>query len=133
MAQFARPDADVSLDGWSDPSWSVIDEVVASDVDKTVSPAAPANATLVVGLSDVEDPVSNTGHVVRFRYQKNAAAGATVNFYVRLLELAVEVAAWTYLDIANGWTDGEETLSGVQADAITNYADLRLEFKANTP
>ena len=133
MAQFARPDADVALDGWTNPSWSVIDEVVASDLDKTVSPSAPSNATLVVGLSDVEDPVSNTDHVVRFRYQKSAAAGATVNFYVRLLELAVEIASWTYLDIANGWTDGEETLAAGEADAITDYADLRLEFKANTP
>lgn len=131
MAQFARPDEDVALDGWTNPSWSVIDEEVASDLDKTVSPTAPANATLVVGLSAVEDPAVATGHHVRFRYQKNVAGGATVNLSVRLLQTATEIVAWTYSDIANGWTDADETLTELQANAITDYTALRLEFKAN--
>ena len=131
MAQFARPDADTSLGGWTNTTWDKIDEVIASDVDKTVSPTAPSNATLVVRLSDVEDPLSSANHTFRFRYQKSAAGGATVNLYVRLLEGITQRAAWTYLDVANGWIDGVETLSGAEADAITNYNDLFLEFKAN--
>lgn len=131
MVQYARPDADVSLGGWSNPSWSTIDEVTYSDADKTVSPTAPANATLEVGLSDVEDPQVSTGHTVRFRYQKSAAGGATINLYVRLLQGVTEIAAWTYNNIANGWVDGSEVLTAPQADAITDYTNLRLEFKAN--
>ena len=131
MAQFARPDADVSLGGWSNPSWSTIDEVTASDVDKTVSPTAPANATLVVGLSDVEDPQVGTGHIIRYRYQKSAAGGAQIDLTVRLLELAVERKVWTHTNIANGWADAAQTLLAAEADAIGVYADLRLEFKAN--
>ena len=131
MAQFARPDADVQLDGWTDPSFSVIDEVVADDGDKTVSPLAPTADTLIVGLSDVEDPQVDTGHIVRYRYQKNAAGGAQIDLDVRLLQTAVEIAAWNHTNIANGWTTAAQTLSAPQAQSISDYTALRLEFKAN--
>ncbi len=131
MPQFARPDSDISLGGWSNPSWDKIDEMTASDADKTVSPIAPSNATLEVGLSDVEDPQVATGHTVRFRYQKNASGGATINLTVRLLQGITEIASWTYNDIPNGWVDGSEVLTAGQANAITDYTNLRIELKAN--
>jgi hypothetical protein len=131
MAQFARPDSDVALNGWSDPSWSVIDESAVDDGDFTQSALAPSNATLQVGLSDVEDPQSSSGHIVRYRYQKDAAGGAQINLTVALMQGGTSIASWSHTDIANGWVTQAQTLSGAQADSITNYANLRLHFTAN--
>ena len=131
MPQYARPDADVALNGWSNPSFSVIDEAIADDGDFTQSPLAPSNALLEVGLSNVEDPQSSSGHVVRYRYQKDAAGGAQIDLTVRLMQGAVQIAIWSHTNIGNGFTTAAQTLSGAEADAITDYNDLRLRFTAN--
>lgn len=130
MPQFARPDSDVALGGWSSPSWSTIDEVTADDLDKTISPLAPASATLEVSLTNPEDPQSSGGHIVRYRYQKDAAAGSQIDLTVRLMQGVTEIAAWTHTNIANGWVTAAQTLTAAQADAITDYTDLRLRFIA---
>lgn len=131
MAQFARPISDVSLGGWSGPAWSAIDEAVASDADSTSSPTAPSNATLEVALGAVEDPQVSTGHVVRYRLQKDAANGAQINVTVALMQGAVQIASWSHTNIANGFTTITQTLTGPQADAISDYSNLRLRFTAN--
>lgn len=130
MAQFARPTSDVALGGWSGPAFSAIDEAVASDADFTTSPVAPANATLEVALGAIEDPQASTGHVVRYRYQKGTAAGAQINLTVALMQGAVQIASWSHTNIANGWVTAAQTLTGPQADAITDYSNLRLRFTA---
>ncbi len=130
MSQFARPTSDVSLGGWSGPAWSAIDEVTASDADFTSSPVAPSNATLEVALGAVEDPQVSTGHYVRYRFQKDAANGAQINVTVALMQGAVQIASWVHTNIANGFTTVTQTLTGPQADAITDYANLRLRFTA---
>lgn len=130
MAQFARPTSDVALGGWSGPAFSAIDEAVASDADFTSSPVAPSNAMLEVALGAVEDPQVSTGHVIRYRYQKDAANGAQINLTVALMQGAVQIASWSHTNIANGFVTAAQTLSGVQADAITDYANLRLRFTA---
>ncbi len=130
MAQFARPTSDVALGGWSGPAFSAIDEATASDADFTTSPTAPSNATLEVALSAVEDPQSSTGHIVRYRLQKDAANGAQINVTVALMQGAVQIASWSHTNIANGFTTFTQTLSGAQADAISDYSNLRLRFTA---
>lgn len=130
MPQFARPDSDVSLGGWSNPSFSTIDEAVADDGDFTQSGLAPATDTLEVSLSDVSDPLVNTGHIIRFRYQKDVAAGSQINLTVALFQGGTEIVSQLFTDIANGFVQGTITLTAAQADAITNYNDLRLRFIA---
>jgi hypothetical protein len=48
---------------------------------------------------------------------------------VTLLQGATQIAQWTINPIAAG-TLYERTLSAGEADAITNYEDLRLRFEA---
>lgn len=129
MAQFARPTSDVSLGGWSGPAFSAIDEAVASDADFTTSPTAPAGATLEVALGAVEDPQASTGHVVRYRYRKNTTGGAQINLTVALMQGAVQIASWSHTNI-DAVTTAAQTLTGPQADAITDYSNLRLRFTA---
>lgn len=131
MAQFARPTSDVALGGWSGPAFSAIDEATASDADFTTSPTAPSGSTLEVALGAVEDPQSSTGHVVRYRYQKGTSGGAQINLTVALMQGAAQIASWSHTNIANGWVTATQTLTAPQADAITNYGDLRLRFTAS--
>jgi hypothetical protein len=144
MAQFARPDADTSIGTWTDTGgatsdlFAEIDETVASDADYVKSVTAPANAPLVVALSNVEDPLSSSGHTVRYRYQKNASGGAQIDLTVQLRQGYTNegspgtlIAEAVITDIPNGFTNGSFTLTGGEADAITDYTDLFLRFVAN--
>lgn len=130
MPQFARPTSDVALGGWSGPAFSAIDEAIADDLDFTQSPSAPAGAALEVALGAVEDPQSSSGHIVRYRIQKASAGGAVINVDVALVQGTTVIASWSHADVQNGFVQYAQTLSAAQADAITNYADLRLRFTA---
>ena len=116
----------------------MIDEVVADDVDFIQSALAPANDAAAMHLSDVEDPLVSTGHIVRYRFQKSAAAGAQIDLIVQLRQGYTAEAtpgtlihAETHTNIGNPWTAGTFTLSAVEADAITNYNDLQVRLNAN--
>lgn len=130
MPQFGRPISDVTVNGWSTDSWAQIDETVASDADKTVSPTAPTTTNVLeCALSTgLEDPASSTGHVMRYRYQKSAAAGAQIDLTVQLMQGATVIRTDAYTNIANGFVTQTVTLSSSQSDAITNYGDLRYQF-----
>ena len=141
MAQFGRPSTDTTLGSYTDQGggstsiYTTIDEVAADDADYIQSPLAPSSAAYVTKLTSVEDPQSSAGHIVRYRYQKNAAGGAQINLTVELRQGYVNegtpgtlIAQWTHTDIPSTWTAAAQTLSGAQADAITNYADLFLRF-----
>jgi len=41
------------------------------------------------------------------------------------------IAEWTHTNIPSAWTGQAQTLSGGQADAITDYANLFLRFVSN--
>lgn len=131
--QVVGPDADISNAGaWTtSPLFQKVDETAASDADFISSPSAPSNAACVLGLADVTDPAVNTGHKLRVRYRKAAGGSHRMDLVYRLLQGASEIAAWTATDIGTAFTTVEQTLSGTQADAITNYADLRVELSAN--
>lgn len=143
MPQFARPSAD-SLDGnWTKSSggntdmYQMIDEAVVDDADFIQSELTPSSSPCVVALSPVTDPVSSSGHIVRYRYQKDAAGGAQINLVVQLREGYVNegtpgtlIASATHNNISDTITAGTFTLSGGEADAITDYADLYLRFVA---
>lgn len=144
MPQFARPDADITDGAWTKSSggagdmYTMIDEAIADDADYVQSEAAPASSAFAVGLGNVEDPVSSTGHIVRYRYQKEAAGGAQIDLIVQLRQgysgegaQGSLIHAETHTNIPNGWTAGTFTLAGAEADAITDYADLQLRLVAN--
>ena len=145
MAQFGRPSADTSIGGYTDQAggttniYATIDEVVASDADYIRSVVAPANAPYVTKFTALEDPVSSSGHVLRCRMAKDAAGGATINATVQLRQGYVNEAGQGTLiatipntaNVGETFTDYTHTLSGAEADAITDYASLYIRIVAN--
>lgn len=77
-------------------------------------------------MSAVNDPLVSTGHILDYRYQKDASAGVQINLRVSLYQGGTEIAFNQHNDIPNGWTAGQIALTGTQANSITNYADLRV-------
>lgn len=86
--------------------------------------------TCEVSLSDQGDPQASFGHVVSYRYQKSATGGQVADLTVGLYQGSTLIASWTHQNIDVGWTTAGQTLSGGQADSITDYSDLRLRFAA---
>lgn len=134
--QLARPDADVT----GSPTWTGdggettnlyqrIDEASASDTDYIRSVLDPSADVHEVGLETLTDPASSSDHIVRYRARKQAA-GDPIDLTVSLMQGATQIAAWTETALATSWSTVTRTLTGGEADAITDYADLRLRFSA---
>lgn len=138
MAQFARPDSDVTGctgpqgNRWSPcPLWPNLDEVAPSDGDLITSPTNPSPSQIAeVGLSDVTDPQSSDGHTVRVRRRKSGAlGGGGFTLTVRLMQGATTIRSATFGADSTSFATGSFTLSAAQADSITDYTDLRLRFE----
>jgi hypothetical protein len=146
MAQFARPSADTSIGSYVDESdgttdiYTSIDETSASDSDYIQSDSAPSASPYVTALSTIEDPVSSSGHVVRYRYAKSASGGAAIDLTVELREGYTNegtpgtlIADNAHADISDTFTDGTISLSGAEVDSISDYSDLFLRFVFDQP
>lgn len=144
MAQYGRPSTDTTNQGYTDQAegatniFQTIDEVTYSDSDYIKSPLAPTSDVYVTKLTSVEDPQVHTGHKIRYRYQKNASGGATINLTVELRQgyvnestMGTLIKDWQHNDIGNGWTAQEQTLLETEADDITDYASLFIRFLSN--
>lgn len=132
MAQFARPNADVTTASWTPSTgaslFGVIDESTASDTDYILGENS-TNDSCEVALSAVTDPESSSSHIVRYRYRKNASSGNTRNIQVFLYQGGTLIASGTaHTPTTTTWTAGTFTLTGTQADNITDYTDLRLRI-----
>ncbi len=124
--QLARPVSDVTAGTWTASTgsdlYAMLDETVASDADYIVTTAA---STCEVALGSVSDPASSGGHVVRYRISAN-----TGGITVRLRQGTTTIAAWTHNPAPSSLTTYAQTLSGAEADSITDYAALKLQFEA---
>jgi hypothetical protein len=130
MAQFARPDADVSNNG--NGGFADIDEATASDADYWWGDDNAADV-LEVSLGNVTDPGVSTGHIVRVRLAKvdggvyPGTGGTTPTQTVELFQGTTLIAtAVSAVNAPDAWTQTDYTLSAAEADAITDYTDLRV-------
>lgn len=125
-AQFCAPTSDVTVGSWSPTSgtslYAMLDETTPSDVDY-IRTGTPAD-TCTVGLAAATDPAVSTGHVVSYRIQGNGTSGLTVS----LRQGATLIASWTHDPAPTDWTTYAQLLTAGEADAITDYAALRLQF-----
>lgn len=147
MPQVARPDADTTLGNFRDEAAGVtnifnsIDEATASDTDFIESPAAPVNEVYVARLSDVVDPVSSSTHVMRMRTAVDVGAQQALDFTQQLRQGYVSEGTPGTLIASQARTgvtsvtfqDSAYTLSGAEADAITDYTALFYRFIVNKP
>lgn len=125
-AQYARPTSDVSAGTWTASTGSdlfaMLDETSANDSDYITTTSA---STCEVALGSLSDPAVSTGHIVRYRISGDAGG-----IIVRLREGGTTIANWTHNPAPASLTTYEQTLSGAEADSITNYAALKLQFEA---
>lgn len=125
-AQYARPTSDISSGTWTASSgsdlYAMLDESAPDDGDYIVTTGA---STCEVALGTLSDPGSSAGHVVRYRIS-SASGGITV----RLRQGTTTIATWTHASAPSSLTTYEQTLTGGEADSITDYSALRLQFEA---
>ncbi len=151
MAQYAVTDADIVDGTWLDEAASGTNlfnglipgtpgSIGAGD-DSTyiVSVSNPSAAACGFNLSNIEDPVSQTGHIMRWRRYKSAAGGGQIDLTVNLrMNYTTEGPDGTSITSQSD-TDLSETvatatpytLNSGEADAITDYTDLQIRFVAN--
>jgi hypothetical protein len=148
MAQFGLPTSDItkgantaqglsSGDGDGD-AFDELDESIAS-VDTTTLwkqvGTTEAASLIECGLNSVTDPVSSASHVLRVHVAKGNSNGTNVGVTTggqqidvtyRLKQSTTTIATGTSTNFDSGFTTLSTTLSGAEADAITNYAALRI-------
>lgn len=73
--------------------------------------------------SGIKDPGVGTGHYVRVRHYKESTTGAATG--VTLKQGSTTIASWTLTEPSSYYTE-ELSLTEAQANAITDYADLRV-------
>ncbi|MFQ5908939.1 MAG: hypothetical protein ACE5JE_08990, partial [Thermoplasmata archaeon] len=137
-SQYARPDADLSITNWSDSAgdgvnYTKIDETTPDgDATYTQTAVNPANGDdAEFRLSNVRDPQRSDGHILRYRYRNAAFGGGSsqLDLTVELKQGAAVIASWTHTFISSQtYVTQTQTLSAAQADAITDYTDLRVNF-----
>lgn len=133
--QFIHPDGDSSIGSWTNELGSTtniylsVDETPASDTDYIQSEENPSSSKCVLTLQDLSDPNQSGYHKLKYRFKKDVS-GKALNLIVRLKQGTTVIASSTHTNISTGWTDGSFTLSGAEADSITNYNDLRVEVEA---
>ncbi|MBA7590686.1 hypothetical protein ES708_32814 [subsurface metagenome] len=137
MAQFARPNQDIATGSWTKSGgtywWENIDEVTQNgDADYCACPNG--GGILEVKLSSVSDPGVGTGHVLRLYAKSPGGGGAPEKLDINLYQGGTLIAnAFGNLAInRTAYTLYEYTLTEAQANAITNYSDLRIKFIEDT-
>lgn len=148
MPQLARPDNDFNNPGaftdqagGSTDIYTRIDEVAVDDADYVRSPASPANAVYVARLSDITDPASSSGHILRMRTSTDLDSQEVLDFTQQLRQGYVSegsqgtlIASQARTGVSSTtWITSSYTLSGAEADAITDYTALFLRFLVNRP
>lgn len=126
--QILVPASDIAAGAWlpsvaAQPLYSMLDETPSDDADYDYTVSA---STMEVKFTSGVDPQVSTGHVVRYRLKGNGSNSAVVT----LKQGATTIAQWTETNVPSTVTLYAHTLSAGEADAITDYSDLRLNVQA---
>jgi len=131
MAQFGRPISDVSIGPWTDDAggttnlWAVLDDNTTTEYIEDLN---GGNGTYQCNITSLTDPLVSTGHVIRFEMQGFGSGGAE-RCEVQLWQgVATQIATTGVKANRGGWGIKSYTLSGAEADAITDYTDLNLRI-----
>jgi hypothetical protein len=141
VAQFAYPSGDVSATNWTGTYLDIDEGATPSDSDFVYSQDNPALGDLFeVTLDTLTDPSSSTGHILRWRHvlidggSVASSAGTGCDLYVYLRQsTTTTIASKTLiaLDSIFSWTQDSFTLTGGEADSITDYTALRYRAEAD--
>lgn len=128
IVQIARPISDISNTGWVPSTGTELHPMIGETVrdDATFIAATAVGALCECGLESIGDPNVSTGHSLP-PLVLSAPGGGGIT--VRLRQGTTTIATWTYHPGATP-TEYTPTLSGAEADSITDYTALRLQFEA---
>lgn len=141
--QYARPDADNANPGsWTDEGtvdndgnlYTSLDETYPDDGDSYVlSGNNPGSADYFeVGLPNLTDPASSSGHVIRCQAMRTAGS-RDISLSIDLYEGATLRASLNTGNLSSTvWGYFEYELSGAEADAISDYTALALRVVPTT-
>ena len=79
-----------------------------------------------MGLTSNADPQTSSEHLVEY----NAKGNGSTDLIVRLKQGTSTIASWTETNVPDIDTYYSHTLTNGEADSITDYSDLRVEFEA---
>lgn len=127
MAQFGRPDSTLDTGSWSavgsSPLHNCINEVTPND-DSTYALAESDGLIFKVTLSDIADPSSSTGHIIRCT-SKSSGSGKGEDVYVYLYQGETLIASSGKWSTRGVYGTDTLTLTAGEAGAITDYTNLR--------
>lgn len=122
----ARPGSDTSNTGWTPSTgsdlYAMIDEVTPNDADYISTTSAGSVCKL--GLGAVADPGTSSGQVVSYRASSSTGNGLKVE----LMQGAAVIATWTHATLTSTDTTYQQSLSGAECDAITDYTALSVRL-----
>lgn len=122
--QLLSPISDVSDGDWLPSTgtdlYATVDEASYSDTDYIYATSA---TTCTLALATGSDPAVSTGHTLRYRL---LSGSGTVT--VTLKQTSTTIASWGPHTLTGTAQDFAQTLTGGQADSITDYSALRVEI-----
>lgn len=128
MTQFGQPDSDVIMDfslSSGSNGWELVDGETAEDTGQLSSGTGGHEADCTI--SDVTDPEVGTGHIIRVRHQATGGGGAPERFDMELIQGGAQRAIINNQAANRGsFVTTSYTLSAAEADAISDYTNLRL-------
>ena len=136
MTQYARPDTDRTDGSWLNSAgnntnlYSYVDETSVNDSDYIQSIDSSASAdTVELGLGNVTDPENAANHTVFYRARVSAGMmGGTPDLTIALFQGGSQIATKTDSGVTTSFSDDNLNLSTSEANAITDYGDLRIKF-----
>lgn len=134
---FARPNSTIAAGSWTailaPTIHEAIDDVVPDDGSSFADSSSHLSDSFECGLSSVTDPGVSTGHVMRGRTSTDIPSGTT--FTMQLFQGATPITGTVSIDpsVSGIWETFTYTLTGSEADAITNYASLSVKIAVADP
>jgi len=107
--------------------YASIDETPPNANDYIISSINPVSDETVIKMSAPSDTIQEPLAVI---HQFRKEGTGSINYTLRLLNGATEIASWDYLNITTALLTVEEVLTTPQFAAITDPTDLYLGFKA---
>lgn len=143
MALAAAPDGDVSIGTWvgfrgacgsitsTVSIYLYINELVLASDDRVVSPNGPVSTDCIFTLGNNPDPQSSLNHRLEWAYGMSVATGAKIAISAAVLQGVTTIATMTVTASNGPSITANLQLTAAQADSITDYNDLRVQFIAN--
>jgi hypothetical protein len=126
--QLLVPASDITTGTWAPSTgatlFGVLDETTADSADYIFTTANSDYAE--VKLNSATDPLVSTGHILNYWIEPGSGS-----ITVALKQGATTIASWTHT-LTGSVQNISQTLTGTQADSITDYTDIRVSVLSGT-